>query len=227
MTKRPGHGRDTEPDPAKRRSAKGGTRLPEDLALWHHAARSVTPLKKAKGRVPEVGVEAPEARPKTPSAKINPSTPAPPPARRPSKSSSPQPPPAALPKAPPPLVPIERRKARRIARGHVEIDARLDLHGLRQADAERRLRAFLLSARANGLRTVLIITGKGSEREGADGHDAMDRSARGVLRRSVPLWLEAPELRDCVAGIAPAHARHGGSGALYIHLRKPRAHRPR
>jgi DNA-nicking Smr family endonuclease len=119
-------------------------------------------------------------------------------------------------------VAIEHRKARRIARGHVEIDARLDLHGLRQADAERRLRTFLLRARADGLRTVLIITGKGSERDAGNDSSQHDRSTRGVLRRNVPLWLEAPELRECVAGIAPAHIRHGGSGALYIHLRKPR-----
>jgi DNA-nicking Smr family endonuclease len=119
-------------------------------------------------------------------------------------------------------VPIERRKHRRIARGHVEIDARLDLHGLRQADAERRLRTFILRARADGLRTVLVITGKGGERGTDDQHTASDRSARGILRRSVPMWLEAVDLRECVAGIAPAHVRHGGSGALYIHIRKVR-----
>jgi DNA-nicking Smr family endonuclease len=128
-----------------------------------------------------------------------------------------------LPKPPPPLIPIERRKARRIARGHVEIDARLDLHGLRQTDAERRLRTFLLRARADGLRTVLIITGKGGARDSAATSAASDRGERGILRRRVPMWLEAPELRDCVAGMAPAHVRHGGSGALYIHLRKVRA----
>lgn len=219
MTKRPRDGRTADTGPDTSRPTKKPS-LPDDLALWHHTARSITPLKKAKARVPEVGAPG-EAKPK----------PQPAPARTAAPKVQPQahapktPPPApraALPKAPPPLVPIERRKHRRIARGHVEIDARLDLHGLRQADAERRLRTFLLRARADGLRTVLIITGKGTERDSDDHHAAMERSARGVLRRSVPLWLEAPELRDCVAGIAPAHIRHGGSGALYIHLRKVR-----
>ena len=135
------------------------------------------------------------------------------------KTTSPQPSKRAAPKAPPPLVPIERRKVRRIARGMVEIDDRIDLHGLRQVDAERRLRAFLLGARAHGLRTVLVITGKGGDRDAGPREDG---SERGVLRRSVPLWLEQPDLRDCVAGIAPAHIRHGGSGAIYIHLRKRR-----
>ncbi len=222
MTKRPPHGRDVSAGPSKRRSAKGGT-SPEDLALWHHTASSVTPLKKAKARVPDVGPpeetkptsQAPPIRPLS-----SPKTGAPQNAGR--TPPPPQPKRAPLPKAPPPLVAIERRTARRIARGHVEIDARLDLHGLTQANAERRLRTFLLRACADGLRTVLVITGKGAERDIDGGHFTSGRSERGVLRRSVPLWLEAPELRDCVAGIAPAHVRHGGSGALYIHLRKMR-----
>jgi DNA-nicking Smr family endonuclease len=222
MTKRPPHGRDVDTGPSKRKSAKGGGTSLEDLALWHHTASSVTPLKKAKSRVPDVGPPE-ETKPKREPAPIRmPLVKAAPkqntaPAAQPSQAQR-----GPLPKAPPPLVPIERRKARRIARGHVEIDARLDLHGLTQANAERRLRTFLLRARVDGLRTVLIITGKGAERDADDGHIAFGRSERGVLRRSVPLWLEAPELRDCVAGIAPAHVRHGGSGALYIHLRKMR-----
>ncbi len=219
MTKRPRDGQTPDTGANKSRAAKNKSPSPEDLALWHHTARSISPLKKAKARVPEVGAPD-EAIRKVQPAPVR----TPPPKAEPQVPASKAPPPtrAALPKAPPPIVPIERRKHRRIARGHVEIDARLDLHGLRQADAERRLRTFLLRARADGLRTVLIITGKGTERDTDDHHAALERGARGVLRRSVPMWLEAPELRDCVAGIAPAHIRHGGSGALYIHLRKAR-----
>ncbi len=225
MTRRPRDGRDDphagepDPEPAKRRAAKGDA-APHELDLWRYTMRAVKPLKKAKPRVPEVGAPA-DVQPKPRPAIVKPPPPPtrPPAAIKPAVAKAPKP---AAPKTPPPLVTIERRKARKIARGHVEIDARIDLHGLRQADAERRLRAFLLSSRAEGLRTVLVITGKGSAR-GADDHgDSHERSARGVLRRSVPLWLEQPELRDCVAGIAPAHIRHGGDGALYIHLRKRR-----
>jgi DNA-nicking Smr family endonuclease len=221
MTKRPRDSRAADAAPTKERPARNAAMLPDDLALWHHTASSVAPLRKVKARVPEIG-PADEGTPKAPlsggTAAVN-VRPQPPAAKAPSAAAPKR---GAPSKAPPPLVAIERRKARRIARGHVEIDARLDLHGLRQADAERRLRAFLLRARAEGLRTVLVITGKGSARDGDDIHGISDRSARGILRRSVPLWLEAPELRDCVAGIAPAHIRHGGSGALYIHLRKVR-----
>lgn len=190
-----------------------------DLALWHHTAGSVTPLRKAKPRVPDVDTPAaPQPKARQPSVKTTPPTASPP---RPAAKSSPAPIKATTPKPVPPLVPIERRKTRKIARGHIEIDARIDLHGLRQAEAERRLRAFLLDSRSQGFKTVLVITGKGAERETGGRHHDPERSERGVLRRSVPMWLEQPELRACVAGIAPAHIRHGGNGALYIHLRKP------
>jgi DNA-nicking Smr family endonuclease len=222
MKKRPPHGREAEPGSGKSRPAKGSASHPEDIALWHYTTRSIAPLKRAKARVPEVGAP-PEVRPKpAPAMDKSRATAAQPASPKPTAAPRTALPKSPPPKSPPPLVPIERRKARRIARGHVEIDARLDLHGLRQADAGQRLRTFLLRARADGLRTVLIITGKGMERHQGDESSLHDRSARGVLRRSVPLWLEAPELRACVAGIAPAHIRHGGSGALYIHLRKPR-----
>lgn len=221
MSKRPPYGRDADAGREKRRTAKAGS-TPEDLALWHHTMRTVVPLKKAKARVPEVGAPD-EAKSKPNGAPLQaPSTTSERQRHQPKATKPLASPRGTPPKAPPPLVPIERRKARRIARGHVEIDARLDLHGLRQVDAERRLRTFLVRARAEGLRTVLIITGKGGARDGEDSFASSDRNERGVLRRSVPLWLEAPELRDCVAGIAPAHVRHGGSGALYIHLRKLR-----
>lgn len=224
MTKRPRDGRagssDPETDTARASPRRGkGPPVPGDFDLWHHTARSVTPLRKAKARVPEVGAPAePSAPTRSPPTRVK--APPAPPAAPASRKIAPTPAPKrAAPKAPPPLIPIERRKVRRIARGMVEIDDRIDLHGLRQVDAERRLRAFLLGARAHGLRTVLVITGKGGDRDAGPREDG---SERGVLRRSVPLWLEQPDLRDCVAGIAPAHIRHGGSGAIYIHLRKRR-----
>ena len=93
--------------------------------------------------------------------------------------------------------------------------------GLRQRDAHARLRGFLLAAQAKGFKTVLIITGKGGasvERDHLAG--AMGEPQRGVLRRSVPQWLEEPELRSVVLSYTSAGTRHGGDGALYVQLRK-------
>ena len=111
--------------------------------------------------------------------------------------------------APPPLAPLETRLRQRLARGRVAVDDTLDLHGYRQDQAHRVLRDFLIRAQARGAKLVLVVTGKG--RTAAE---------PGVLRRAVPLWLEAPELRDVVVGFGEATAAHGGSGALYVRLRR-------
>jgi DNA-nicking Smr family endonuclease len=118
---------------------------------------------------------------------------------------------------------LDRRTVRQIGSGKIEIEARLDLHGHHQAQARMRLRAFLLDAHARELKTVLVITGKGGELQPPDplAH-VMGMPQRGVLRRSVPLWLEEPELRAIVLGYTSAGVQHGGEGALYVRLRKPR-----
>lgn len=125
--------------------------------------------------------------------------------------------------------PLARRKARRIVRNPEAIDARIDLHGLRQREAYPALKGFLRAGQARGHRLVLVITGKG----GADARERSSRederawesapfyeSPRGVLRRLVPEWLAKPEFRDVVAGVSPAHPKHGGDGALYVRLRR-------
>jgi phosphoribosyl-ATP pyrophosphohydrolase len=121
-----------------------------------------------------------------------------------------------------PLADFDRRQARRIATGKLEIEARIDLHGMRQSDAAARLRAFLFDAHARGLKTVLVITGKGGEAPRGDYMaESFGEKVRGVLRRSVPGWLDGPELRTVVLGYTTAGVRHGGEGALYVQLRRP------
>jgi len=102
---------------------------------------------------------------------------------------------------------IEPNRARRIFLGREPIGARIDLHGLGQDQARAALLAFLQRAQADGLRAALVITGKGL-------------SGDGVLRRRAPEWLAEPALRGVVAGVAHAHPRHGGDGALYVALKR-------
>ena len=117
---------------------------------------------------------------------------------------------------------LDRRQARRIGAGKTDIEGRLDLHGLYQAEAHARLRAFLQRAHAGGLKTVLVITGKGREEDRSDPlRTAMGERQRGVLRRSVPLWLAQPDLSQIVLSYGAAGTRHGGAGAFYVCLRKP------
>ena len=102
---------------------------------------------------------------------------------------------------------IEPGRHRRIARARDTIEARIDLHGLDQDRARTALHAFLQRAHADGLRAVLVITGKGVEGDG-------------VLKRRTPDWLAEAAVRPMIAGVSLAERRHGGEGALYVALKR-------
>jgi DNA-nicking Smr family endonuclease len=191
--------------------SRGRQVTPDEATLWRHATRCLDKVK-AKPRV------TPHAADVAPTPARSSETEG----RRPAKAQQPRPAKVAVPPpAPPriaPLAEFDRRALRQVATGMVALDARLDLHGLRQSDAHARLRAFLLQAQAKGHRMLLVITGKGGEPD----DDAGDRPGRGILRRSVPQWLEQPDLRAIVLSYTAAGPRHGGNGALYVRLRKAR-----
>jgi DNA-nicking Smr family endonuclease len=173
----------------------------DERVLWQGVTRSIAPLKKSAKA--EADDEAPVAA--KPAAKPRP--------RPAALSVVPPPPKSAAPRlaAPPPLAPLGRRAKKRIARGNQSIDARLDLHGMTQAEAHDALLGFLRRMQAKGGRLVLVITGKGS----ADAY-----GGRGVLKRAVPLWLRLPEFRSFVSGFENAAVGHGGEGALYVTVRR-------
>ena len=106
---------------------------------------------------------------------------------------------------------LERPVHRKLARGRLPLDDRLDLHGLGQEEAHARLRSFLATAQARDLRHVLVITGKGAS-----------FGSEGALKRAVPQWLALPDLAALVSGHEWAARGHGGEGALYIRLKRRR-----
>ena len=127
------------------------------------------------------------------------------------------------------IAPVEARVARqpvqmdakafqRMKRGKLSPEARLDLHGMTLDKAHPALVSFILSAQAQGLRLVLVITGKGKDRD--EGGPIPVR--RGVLRHQVPQWLSLPPIHQAVLQVAQAHLAHGGGGAYYVYLRKRR-----
>ena len=124
----------------------------------------------------------------------------------------------------PPHAPFDPRITKRIARGRHSIDARLDLHGLRQQDAYVVLRRFLARCQADGLRHVLVITGKGGKPDEAATRDFWQTDERGILRRLVPQWLAEPSFRLHVVSFTESAMKHGGSGALYLTIRKGPRH---
>jgi DNA-nicking Smr family endonuclease len=111
--------------------------------------------------------------------------------------------------------PLERPVKRKIAKGRLALEARIDLHGMIQSEAHDFLLGFLIKAHARGLRHVLVITGKGTSL-GSDG----------ALKRAVPLWFSLPEFRPLISSYEPAARNHGGEGALYVRLARLPGEKP-
>ena len=179
----------------------------EESELFRRAVGDARPLRaRAKRAAPPPAREAkpaPEPKPKPPAPRI----------------ALPIPPrvPRTKPPRPGQFADIDKRTAERFRRGEIAIEARLDLHGLTQAEAHRRLDGFVARAAAAGTRMLLVITGKGER--GRDGRSG------GVLRDGVPRWLAEPGLRPYVLALSHAQPKHGGGGALYVLLRKKREDR--
>ena len=173
---------------------------PEDQELWDHVTAGITPRRRRIAK-PEVN----EARQLAPPA---------PAVRRPAVKVKPQPvkePKTALiPAADPFAAPrLDGKRARNFLKGALQIEGRIDLHGLTLDHAHKALAGFLMQARGRDHRMVLVITGKGAGKGGA-------------LKRLVPLWLSAPPFDAMIAGLSVAQPHHGGEGALYLYLRRKR-----
>ena len=104
---------------------------------------------------------------------------------------------------------------RRLSRGLVAPDASLDLHGHNLATAYDRLDRWLDDSIRAGARLLLLVTGKPPGPAGG--------VRRGAIRAAVGDWLHASRHAGRIAAVRNAHPRHGGTGALYIVLRRARS----
>ena len=178
--------------------------LDEDKILWQRVTQQVTPLP---GRLQKIAVPTPAETPAQKPAKTLDGARKKPQSRPTIAASIP---PAASVK----LVDLRQgdragldgRTQRRLFRGDVPIDRRLDLHGHTAARAQVKLQSFIEDAAYSGCRCVLVITGKGA----------------GVLQSHVPDWLKRAPLSGLVLALAEARQTDGGSGAFYVLLRRRR-----
>ena len=184
---------------------------PEESALWKRVTATVRPLahRTPKTSVPPVEVSAVEA--------------APPVSAAPKRKG--RVPPLRMPAA----TPVTQQKPladsldggwdRRLRRGAAQPDWTIDLHGHTLDSARRLLDNALDQALAEGVRVMLVITGK-PPREGDNGADG--RPKRGLIRASIGQWLQSSRHAGRLAAVRNAHPRHGGAGALYVILRRER-----
>lgn len=120
--------------------------------------------------------------------------------------------------APASPVAMDKRSFTKMKRGKMSPDAKIDLHGMTQEEAHPALINTLLNAHAAGKRLVLVVTGKGKMRD--DGGPIPVRT--GILKHAVPQWLKQAPLKQIVLQTNQANQSHGGSGALYVYLRRRR-----
>lgn len=136
------------------------------------------------------------------------------------------------PKPPPPLTPgkfagLDRNSGEKLRKGKMPVDAKLDLHGMTQAQAHGAVTRFIAAQHAAGARCVLVVTGKG----GKSGEAFAPKSTpvrftmtagRGILKEALPRWLNEPGMRARIVAASPARRDHGGEGAMYVLLKRKR-----
>ncbi len=159
-----------------------------DRALWERVAATVKPLPGRAAISLPAAAPAPAGR-----AETKPQVPAPAlPLRQ-------------KPQLPPMVATLDGRWDRQLAKGRMRPERTIDLHGHGLESAHRLLMAAIALAAADGVRLMLVITGRGRP----------DRPGR--IRAEFPAWLNQLPL---VAAVRPASPRHGGSGAFYLVLRR-------
>ncbi|MEQ6202948.1 Smr/MutS family protein [Sulfitobacter sp. HNIBRBA2951] len=115
-------------------------------------------------------------------------------------------------------VQMDQKSFTKLKRGKLRPEGKLDLHGMTLDRAHPALTGFVMSAHASGKRLILVVTGKGKQRD--EGGPIPVR--HGVLRHQVPQWLQMQPMKSVVLQVAQAHISHGGGGAYYVYLRRHR-----
>ncbi len=108
---------------------------------------------------------------------------------------------------------VGRNIMKRLKKGEIPVQDYLDLHGLTQKDAETRVREFLVRSHGRGLQCVLIVHGRG-----LNSPDSIP-----VLKERLPVWLNRGSARKIVIAFASARPYDGGTGAIYVLLRRRKA----
>lgn len=189
----------------------------DEDALWRRATRDVRRLKELSGGDPLTEKSPGPLGPRTGETSRDTAFPV---------KSQKMPPLAAPGKKPAPPSAFEGGDPaleRRARRGRLPPERTIDLHGMSQLAARIALTSFLEKAHTDGVRCVLVITGKGAP--GVERDYLADRAPRGVIRRRFAEWIDEPPLRKIVTRAAPAAPKDGGSGAFYVFLKRKTEHR--
>jgi DNA-nicking Smr family endonuclease len=174
---------------------------PDEAALWQRVTGTVRRTQAGRVRGVDVGSRAAEKQESAPTIK-------------PKQIQH-----LVAPRSTAPVQPantLDGSWDKRIAGGRIVPERTIDLHGLNLVGAHARLEHGLATAVRDGVRVVLLVTGRPA-RQGAS---RIDMPLRGIIRESVGDWLASSRSSHTIAAVRNAHPRHGGAGALYIVLRR-------
>jgi DNA-nicking Smr family endonuclease len=110
------------------------------------------------------------------------------------------------------VVGLDARIVKRLRRGEFSYQATLDLHGMTAAAARVAVESFIAAAVRDGHRTVLIVHGRGRN----------SRDQIPVLKAQVGRWLGSGRIGRSVLAFTSARPGDGGTGAVYVLLRRRR-----
>lgn len=180
-----------------------GRRLtPEESAIWQRVRASVRPIERRI--VAEASMADLVAIDLKPAKRVKGRVPAP------------LAPPAPPKRPRPPANTLDGGWDKRLIRGAILPDRTIDLHGHTLASAHTALDHGIAAAIACGDRVILLVTGKPPRPESERPH------ARGAIRAAIGDWLAGSRHADRIAAVRGAHPRHGGTGALYVIMRRAR-----
>ena len=111
---------------------------------------------------------------------------------------------------------LDPRLVSQLRRGEFAVQAHLDLHGMVQSDAKLALKDFIITSVRKGLRTVLVVHGRGLGSPGG----------RAILKHACAAWLSHGAIGAHVLAFTSARLADGGAGATYVMLRRDRRRAP-
>ncbi len=101
---------------------------------------------------------------------------------------------------------LDKKTKKQISNKKIVFDAIIDLHGKTEFQAYEIIKNFIKKSYLNNLKSIIIITGKGTNN-------------KGKLKLKTPLWLKSEELSRFVVGFETMPQNKGGDGALFVKLK--------